>query len=220
MAIICSLCGKKQSGWISDFPLSPANTDIRICAVCNEKLEKLDYLSKHDIQKFTELSSEFQKLLTDNQLPQNVAVALQEVLTPFLEKERLLKEEISRKKEEEKEALRQKYEHLDFPMTSGYNFEGYTIEKYIRVISGESVLGTSFLSDGSMMMADLLGEESAALISKLQASKDLAMKRLVKSAKEIKANAIIGVHFNYINFSGNVVGVAITGTAVKINRIP
>lgn len=34
----------------------------------------------------------------------------------------------------------------DILMTSGYNFEGYTISNYLGVYSGECALGTGFLS--------------------------------------------------------------------------
>lgn len=41
MAIICAVCGKKQSGWIKDFPLSKEKANLRICARCYEQLENI-----------------------------------------------------------------------------------------------------------------------------------------------------------------------------------
>ena len=41
MAIVCCLCGKKQSGWISDFPFSVELSEYRICAECFNSFDKL-----------------------------------------------------------------------------------------------------------------------------------------------------------------------------------
>jgi hypothetical protein len=41
MAIVCCVCGKKQSGFIQDFPLSNKDTSHRICNICNTEKEHL-----------------------------------------------------------------------------------------------------------------------------------------------------------------------------------
>lgn len=46
MSIICCICGKKQSGWIIDYPLSPELDDYRICADCGEKYQKIRNANK------------------------------------------------------------------------------------------------------------------------------------------------------------------------------
>ena len=42
-------------------------------------------------------------------------------------------------------------------LTSGYNFEGYRIKKYLGFCSGECALGTGFLSSLGAGIADILG---------------------------------------------------------------
>jgi len=41
MGIICCICGKKQSGWIKDYPLAMFSSGYRVCAECNEYYEKI-----------------------------------------------------------------------------------------------------------------------------------------------------------------------------------
>lgn len=46
-------------------------------------------------------------------------------------------------------------------LTSGYNFEGYKIKKYMGFCSGECVLGTGFFSALNAGVADFLGSNSS-----------------------------------------------------------
>lgn len=41
MAIVCCICGKKQSGWIIDYPLSPELSEYRLCMECGERYQKI-----------------------------------------------------------------------------------------------------------------------------------------------------------------------------------
>ncbi|WP_343247223.1 YbjQ family protein [Diplocloster hominis] len=104
-------------------------------------------------------------------------------------------------------------------LTTGYNLEGYKITKYISVISGSVVLGTGFLSEFSASISDLFGEKSELFAEKLEMAKGAAQEKLKKSACKVEADGIIGIDFDYITFSGNMVGVAATGTAVKLEKI-
>lgn len=104
-------------------------------------------------------------------------------------------------------------------MTTGYNLEGYRITKYISVISGSVVLGTGFLSEFSASVSDMLGEKSELFAEKIETAKRAAQEKLKNSACKVEADGIIGIDFDYITFSGNMVGVAVTGTAVKLEKV-
>ena len=52
-------------------------------------------------------------------------------------------------------------------VTTGYNFEGYFIKKYITVVQSEVVLGTGFLSEFSASVSDVFGIASATMENKL-----------------------------------------------------
>lgn len=103
-------------------------------------------------------------------------------------------------------------------ITSGFEFQGFTITDYLGFCSGECALGTGFLSSLNAGLADIFGEVSSKYSEKLESAKDYALKILSDNAQKLGANAIIGVDVDYTIFSSNILGVIATGTAVKIIR--
>ena len=103
-------------------------------------------------------------------------------------------------------------------VTTGYNFEGYTIVQYFDVISAPIVLGTGFLSSLSSSVADLTGSRSGTYERKLVNSKRDAMSHLKDAARQLGGNAIIGIDIDYTTFGGDVMGVVVSGTAVRIAK--
>lgn len=101
-------------------------------------------------------------------------------------------------------------------ITTGYNFEGYTIIEYLGVFSGECVLGTGFLSSLGAGFSDMFGTNSGMYAGKLRRAKQSAMNVLERQVREIGANAIIGLDIDYTTFSADIMGVIANGTAVKI----
>ena len=113
----------------------------------------------------------------------------------------------------------EKYKILNSHMlTTGYDFCGYTIKKYVRIVSGETVLGTGFLSELGAKVTDFLGVESDNLSKKLEVAKTTALEKLIRKSIGVGGNAIIGVDFDYINFSSNMIGVVANGTSVIIEK--
>lgn len=104
-------------------------------------------------------------------------------------------------------------------MTSGYNFEGYTIKQYLGVCSGECAMGTGFLSSLGAGLADLFGSNSMLYSSKMRNAKAAAINLLQKEAAKMGANAIIGVDIDYTTYSSDIMGVAANGTAVVVEEI-
>ena len=104
-------------------------------------------------------------------------------------------------------------------LTSGYNFEGYRIKKYLGFCSGECALGTGFLSSLGAGIADILGSNSTAYKEKLAKAKSMAISELEKSARSLGANAIIGLDADYTTFTSDIMGVIVSGTAVMIEKI-
>lgn len=103
--------------------------------------------------------------------------------------------------------------------TVGFSFEGYRIVEYLDIVTGETVLGTGFLAELSASWADTFGETSGAMSSKLAQAKELAFKAAKVNCIEKGGNAIIGIDFDYITFSNNMIGVIANGTAVRIEKL-
>ena len=104
-------------------------------------------------------------------------------------------------------------------MTSGYNFEGYSISNYLGVYSGECALGTGFLSTLGTSFADFFGTNSTMYSDKLKKAKDFAIQQLTKQVTNVGGDAVIGLDIDYVSFSADIMGVVATGTAVKLCSI-
>ena len=137
--------------------------------------------------------------------------------------------EAKRASEEEKEeAARKKKALASMLITSGFNFDGYTIKKYSGYISGDDAIsvdrGISFLGIGG----DHARDELMASLAKIRRN---ALRELKEAAYDLGCNAVIGVDFDYItldpqthNIGGGtklqpyVFGVTANGNAVIIEK--
>lgn len=104
-------------------------------------------------------------------------------------------------------------------LTTGNLFEGWRITDYLGIITGETALGTGMFSSWEASFADMAGTTSTAFSDKLTRAKNLALEGLKKQCARRGGNAIIGVGFDYITFTGNMIGVVANGTAVKVERV-
>lgn len=136
-------------------------------------------------------------------------------------------ENVKRKEENELERIKQKQEEYaiassqiaNYMITTGYNFDGYKIIHYDGVISGQTVLGTGFLSEFTASFADFFGEQSNAFANKLELAKNAATEKLIKKSIVKGSNGLIGIDFDYITFSNNMIGVIANGTSVTIEKL-
>lgn len=131
------------------------------------------------------------------------------------------KEEIEKQKHEAEERNRE-YELLNnlevkkHKLTTGYNFEGYKILNYIGLVSGEVVSGTGVVSDIMASCSDFFGIESKSYSNKLKEAKKIALYNMIRESINMGGNAIIGISYGYINFTGNMIGISVNGTSVII----
>lgn len=133
------------------------------------------------------------------------------------EKNTRLKEEHKQLTEElKKNALeKSKFQKL----TTGHFFDGYKITDYKGIISGETVIGTGILSEFLASGSDLFGIESNSFSEKMRTAKELSVEKLKIQSALVEGNAIIGIDFDYITLSNNMIGVSVNGTAVVIEKV-
>ncbi len=103
-------------------------------------------------------------------------------------------------------------------LNTGFTFEGYSIKRYISVVSGQVVLGTGFLSEFTASFSDFFGVQSNKFAEKLENAKNAAMEKMILKSYDCGGNAIIGVDFDYITFHGNMIGVVANGTSVIVEE--
>ena len=103
-------------------------------------------------------------------------------------------------------------------LTTGYNFEGYRIVEYVGLVSGEAVLGTGFFKDYKASFSDLFGTESKSYSNTIKEAKRAVLYDMIKESINCGGDAIIGISYEFMVFSGNMVGVSVNGTSVVIEK--
>lgn len=210
MARVCCICDKKIG--ILDsvrFLEKGINSDYEICDECNEKKKNLS--SDYDLRN--EAIEYFRKYLKREEIDDKVKKIIQEQCRPA--EGRL--QELLQKKEDI--IQREKLVRENYLVTSGNNLEGYNIIAYKGIVSGEVVLGTGILSDIVAGISDFFGEQSDVYAEKIMSAKKIALKKLLEEVIKAGGNAVIGVDFDYITFTNNIIGVSANGTAVFVEKI-
>ena len=202
----CCICGKKL-GMLSGVSLSFQYDGAIICNECNEyhlRLKKLARTKQIDADELHEVREYFQTWSASGKTTQQAQECLEEEWKEVNENE-------------------QKYldfqERKDFFMTTtGYQFEGYQIIEYLNVMSGEVVLGTGFFSEINAQISDFLGTNSELFEGKIAKAKEAAMDNLINKALHAGANALIGIDFDLMTLTQNIIVVSVNGTAVRIKE--
>ena len=104
-------------------------------------------------------------------------------------------------------------------ITTTNTIEGKQIQKYLGIVTGETILGANFFKDFKAGLTNFFGGRSGAYEQSLQEARDIAMSEMQQKAEELGGSAIIGVDLDYssIDVNGfNMLMVNCSGTAVQI----
>ena len=96
--------------------------------------------------------------------------------------------------------------------------EGRHILEYKGVVTGETIIGAKVLKDFMAGLRDFFGGRSGTYEKVLREAKDTALREMEDRARELGANAIVGVDLDYeaIGQNGSMLMVMCSGTAVVI----
>ena len=96
--------------------------------------------------------------------------------------------------------------------------EGRTIREYKGVVTGETIIGANMFKDFMAGIRDIVGGRSDAYEKVLREAKDTSMQEMMDRARELGANAIVGIDIDYetLGNGGSMLMVATSGTAVVI----
>lgn len=83
-------------------------------------------------------------------------------------------------------------------VTSGFNFDGYTITKYSGYISGDDAI--------QINRSELFNKKGQLLTDSLSLIRIQALKELKEAAYDLGCNAVIGVDFDYLTFEPETIG--------------
>tara|TARA_Y100000813_G_C23895181_1_gene226881 strand:- start:191 stop:508 length:318 start_codon:yes stop_codon:yes gene_type:complete len=94
--------------------------------------------------------------------------------------------------------------------------DGHTINTYHGVVTGEAIIGANLFKDIFASITDLVGGRSGAYERVLREAKDNALRELEYNARNMGANAVVGIDLDYetVGHNGSMLMVTASGTAV------
>ena len=104
-------------------------------------------------------------------------------------------------------------------LTTTPSIDGKRIERYCGIVTGEAILGANLFKDLFAGIRDLVGGRSGAYEKELKKAKRLALEEMAEEAKELGADAVIGVDLDYEHLGNegrSMLMVSANGTAVKL----
>lgn len=209
MATVCCFCGQKL-GKIMDtgYEVEGSSSGARMCWPCKQKK---DALSSTEEEKRVEAAAFFEGCLKNVKLEPDVRELTQQWLTRG-------KEKYQKKKQQEE--VKEKYDAdiESFLMTTTNHLEGYSVQAYQGIASSEVVIGTGAMSEFMAGASDLFGTEDSAFSKKLLQARNAAQKKVAIRAYHLKANAIVGLKFDYFTIGSNMIAVSCSGTAVVVTK--
>lgn len=111
---------------------------------------------------------------------------------------------------------------MDFILTTTESIDGYSIDRYIAVVTGEYISGINAAKDWLAGVKDFWGGRVGGYEEEVRKARIQAMSQIRDSAVSLGANAIVGIRFNYETISprgtGTVIMVIVSGTAVLCSR--
>lgn len=104
-------------------------------------------------------------------------------------------------------------------MTTTPNVEGRTIRSYHGVVTGEAIIGANFLKDWFASIRDIVGGRAGSYEKTLRSARETAFADLAEAAKELGANAVVGIDVDYevLGENNGMLMVAVSGTAVSLD---
>lgn len=102
-------------------------------------------------------------------------------------------------------------------VTTTGTVDGQKISEYIRVVSGEVILGANMFKDIAAGFRNVVGGRAEAYESELRNAREGALKEMVEAGLALGATGIVGVKLDYqtVGANGSMLMVAATGTAVR-----
>ncbi len=101
-------------------------------------------------------------------------------------------------------------------ITTTPNVEGKPIKNYLGIVSGEAIMGANVVRDFFASVTDIVGGRSGAYESKLVEAREIALDEMAGRARQLGANAVVGVDLDYEVVREGMLMVTASGTAVTV----
>ena len=102
--------------------------------------------------------------------------------------------------------------------TTTPGIEGRKITGYLGIVTGEAIMGANLFRDMFAGLRDIVGGRSGSYEKELRKARETAMQELEDEARELGADAVVGVDLDYevLGDTNGMLMVSISGTAVKL----
>jgi uncharacterized protein YbjQ (UPF0145 family) len=96
--------------------------------------------------------------------------------------------------------------------------EGIALKQYLGVVNGEAIIGANIFRDLFSSVRDVVGGRAGGYERALSGARDAALEGLMEAARELGADGVIGIDFDYevLGETNGMMMVAVSGTAVKL----
>ena len=95
---------------------------------------------------------------------------------------------------------------------------GARVDKYLGIVNGEAIIGANIFRDMFSSVRDVVGGRAGGYERALAGARDAALDDMKVSAREMGADGIVGIDFDYevLGEANGMMMVAVSGTAVKM----
>jgi uncharacterized protein YbjQ (UPF0145 family) len=103
-------------------------------------------------------------------------------------------------------------------VTTTPTIEGKRIIEYLGPVAGEAVLGANIVRDWFASIRDVIGGRAGGYQNVLRDGREHAIEDMVEEAKDLGADAIVGVDIDYESMgeTNSMLMVSCNGTAVRL----
>lgn len=103
-------------------------------------------------------------------------------------------------------------------LTTTPEIAGRTVDAYLGIATGEVIVGANILRDLFSSITDIVGGRASSYEAILKKARLRALDELSEEARDLGANAVLGVDIDYevLGSDGSMLMVSATGTAVRL----
>ena len=101
-------------------------------------------------------------------------------------------------------------------VTTTPTVEGRPITGHLGIVTGEAIVGANVFRDVFARVRDIVGGRAAGYENALRDAKEMAMEDMTATARELGADAVVGVDLDYETIGNSMLMVSVNGTAVTL----
>jgi uncharacterized protein YbjQ (UPF0145 family) len=96
--------------------------------------------------------------------------------------------------------------------------DGARVGKFLGLVNGEAIIGANIFRDMFSSIRDVVGGRAGGYERALSGAREAALEDMVEAAKELGADGVVGVDFDYavLGETNGMMMVVVSGTAVKL----